>query len=528
MNWLRKFYVWMVPALLLVFICTGVNYSDSEDKTFIYRVQYIATEKEKKEFEKLETEKEKKKFIEEFWKKRDPTPSTEVNEFKKQFKRRKKEANKQFRGEAKTGWKTDRGKIYILLGKPDERREKPFMGTETSKTGDMGADRDYSIREWTYYNLPTEYGLGPQVKIEFVDRGWNRVRLKSRLDYNIEIAKGVETASQVANVVESVAPADVGDVTQAQKGAKESPKKKKLSPQQIIENLLTEKQSRENFDFKDRMYYFKTKKENKTRSYITVGIKPSDISEKESESDIYAGAFLEKKGAKKKAESTGSSASKKSSGLKKIPKFLEYKGNKDFSRDDYHLFQIDVGLEPGKWILKLAIYDKISGEKALKIRELDVPSYDKRPELSSFVLLKDYQKLEKNTEGKTRRFFTVENIQLIPELDDTLIKGEQSLQVYYQIYNSEDGNLKKYNRHIRLRIKRPSDEKYKLISGYPQSFLNKRNNVGAFGFNTKELTRFPAAGYELQVDVVDSEDKTKKDSEKLRYILKGKNNKNKD
>lgn len=82
-------------------------------------VAYIITSKEEKVFRQLETDRQRDLFIEEFWRQRDPIPGTPTNEFKEEHYRRIEYANKWFsRGTSKTGWKTERGRIYIILGEP--------------------------------------------------------------------------------------------------------------------------------------------------------------------------------------------------------------------------------------------------------------------------------------------------------------------------------------------------------------------------------------------------------------------------
>jgi GWxTD domain-containing protein len=59
------------------------------------------------------------RFITEFWARRDPSPGTFENEYRRMFWTRVFDANRRFRSSTTPGWKTDRGKIYILLGEPD-------------------------------------------------------------------------------------------------------------------------------------------------------------------------------------------------------------------------------------------------------------------------------------------------------------------------------------------------------------------------------------------------------------------------
>ncbi|HSA97134.1 MAG TPA: GWxTD domain-containing protein, partial [Acidobacteriota bacterium] len=83
------------------------------------QVVYIITKKERDVFLALQTDRERDIFIEAFWKHRDPTPGTPQNEFQDEHVKRFNYANKFYgRSTPLPGWRTDRGRIYILLGPP--------------------------------------------------------------------------------------------------------------------------------------------------------------------------------------------------------------------------------------------------------------------------------------------------------------------------------------------------------------------------------------------------------------------------
>ena len=88
---------------------------------------YIIMPEERDVFENLTTHEEKARFIEQFWYRRDPDPRTSFNEFKEEHYRRIAYANQWFKS-GKSGWKTDRGRIYIMHGPPDETESHPAGG----------------------------------------------------------------------------------------------------------------------------------------------------------------------------------------------------------------------------------------------------------------------------------------------------------------------------------------------------------------------------------------------------------------
>ena len=87
-------------------------------------VAYIITDEEREAFKRLSTDDERQQFIEQFWLRRDPTPDTEENEYKEEHYRRIAYANERF-ASGIPGWKTDRGRIYITFGPPDEIESHP-------------------------------------------------------------------------------------------------------------------------------------------------------------------------------------------------------------------------------------------------------------------------------------------------------------------------------------------------------------------------------------------------------------------
>jgi GWxTD domain-containing protein len=91
-------------------------------------VTYIITDEERKAFKKLENDDERERFIEEFWRRRDPDPDTDENEFKEEYYERIAYANEHF-ASGIPGWKTDRGRMWIMYGKPDSRETHPMGGS---------------------------------------------------------------------------------------------------------------------------------------------------------------------------------------------------------------------------------------------------------------------------------------------------------------------------------------------------------------------------------------------------------------
>ncbi len=129
-------------------------------------VLYIISDEEKSAFKRMSTEDERENFIESFWLRRDPTPDTMENEFKEEHYRRIAYANERY-ASGIPGWKTDRGRIYITFGPPDENESHPSGGTyERPYEEGGGTTSTYPFEKWRYRYLE---GIGSDIIIEFVD-----------------------------------------------------------------------------------------------------------------------------------------------------------------------------------------------------------------------------------------------------------------------------------------------------------------------------------------------------------------------
>ncbi|MDP2209672.1 MAG: GWxTD domain-containing protein [Bacteroidota bacterium] len=88
-------------------------------------LSYIITDAEKKQFGKLTELDAKRKFLYDFWKRRDIDPSTTINEFKEEYMQRVEYVKQTYSASFKKGWKTDRGRVYIVYGPPDDIERYP-------------------------------------------------------------------------------------------------------------------------------------------------------------------------------------------------------------------------------------------------------------------------------------------------------------------------------------------------------------------------------------------------------------------
>jgi GWxTD domain-containing protein len=129
-------------------------------------VPYIITNEERAAFKKLTTDDEREQFIEAFWERRNPNPGSPENEFKEEYYRRIAYANEHF-ASGIPGWKTDRGRIYIMYGPADEVDSHPSGGTYVRPPEEGGGETaTYPFEQWRYRYID---GIGTNIILEFVD-----------------------------------------------------------------------------------------------------------------------------------------------------------------------------------------------------------------------------------------------------------------------------------------------------------------------------------------------------------------------
>lgn len=129
-------------------------------------VAYIISPEEVAAFKQLSNDEERDQFIENFWLRRDPTPDTPENEYKEEHYRRIAYVNEHF-GAGLPGWKTDRGRIYIMWGAPDQIESHPTGGTwDRPQDQGGGTTSTYPYETWRYRYLE---GVDQNVELEFVD-----------------------------------------------------------------------------------------------------------------------------------------------------------------------------------------------------------------------------------------------------------------------------------------------------------------------------------------------------------------------
>lgn len=152
-----------LPALLLIAILTSLYGAAQQElypglppayqKWIDEDVRWIISTQEREAFLKLASNNERDHFVIEFWERRNPNPGSKDNPFKEEHYRRMAFSNAHF-AEKMPGWKTDRGRVYIVYGPPDSIIKHSSLGTNPPE------------EVWSYRHMPGAHG---DVSLQFVD-----------------------------------------------------------------------------------------------------------------------------------------------------------------------------------------------------------------------------------------------------------------------------------------------------------------------------------------------------------------------
>src|SRR5687767_7917494 len=399
-------------------------------------VAYIITKDEKRAFQALTTDEERENFIENFWRRRDPNPDTEENEYREQYYERIAYANEHF-SSGIPGWKTDRGRIYIAWGKPDSIETHPTGGAYDRPSWEGGGSTTtYPFEVWWYRHLD---GVGDGIEIEFVDpTGTGEYRIAR--DANEKDAlrtvpgAGLTTAEQLGL-------ADKGDrIAGMNQGGFQREQDTPFRRMETIANLhrppqvkfsdlagITSSESildNNPLDFELRIDFFRQSDERVIATF-TVQTDNKEITFKD------VGGLQQ---AKLNIFGRITAVSGKRSGI-----FEDSVTTSATSveladlRDKKSVYQKAVALTPGTYKVDVVVRDVETGNRGLRNIGFTVPRYDEKKLSTSSLILAS--KLRSTTEADIGGQFVIGNAKVIPNLSGSYKKG-QEVGVYLQVYNA--------------------------------------------------------------------------------------------
>ncbi len=401
-------------------------------------VRYILTRNEDKAFKRLRTDEERAAFIERFWARRDPTPVTPFNEFRVQFRERVAAANRQFQDSAVPGWKTDRGKIYVLLGPPDEiihdtvargHRGTILWTYRNTARPDLGPNmivpfaRDTS-GEFVMTVRPTEVadvnqGLAPHTpNMGFEAWLFGSDPRNNPMRPEFRDSRGIDPLLRSRGVFGGSSDLSLlGDLTKLQ-----------LPEYEVLNEQVVTRTFFGRLPMQVRVDYFKATEE---RSYLTLtlGVRSSALQFRRTASGT------EQPLVTVSARLTSEENPQVSLGLESPRNFAPSPRNAGARYDEELAWQASVALEPGLYKASFALEDVARGSIATHQVNLEIPDfYDSGLQMSSVVLA---DSLESAPEGSAtgRTPFVFGRWLLVPRLEPEFRPGQEAA-FYFQVYNA--------------------------------------------------------------------------------------------
>jgi GWxTD domain-containing protein len=403
-------------------------------------VTYIITDEERKAFKRLNTDEEREQFVEQFWLRRDPTPDTIENEYKEEHYRRIAYANERY-ASGIPGWKTDRGRIYITFGPPDEIDSHPSGGTYERPMAEGGGETStYPFEDWRYRYIE---GIGNDVNIEFVDptmTGEYRMTMDpSEKDALLYVPNAGLTLSEQMGLTDKTARFQRTDGTHL--GTDGSSEPTTLNEFNRLEQYV-KLQKPPAIKFKDLEAVINTRitfnilpmlvrvdyvriTDNSVLTNITVQFENRDMQ------------FQAKEGVQKAIVNLfGRVTTLSRRPVTTFEKPLEIIAPPDMLQrvaDQKSLFQESVPLAPGRYRLNIVAKDVVGGNLNNYEVALDVPRFEEERLASSSLILADViEKLPTKSIGGS--MFAIGDTKVRPRVGDRF-KQDEKMGIYFQVYN---------------------------------------------------------------------------------------------
>ncbi|MBA3693552.1 MAG: GWxTD domain-containing protein, partial [Acidobacteria bacterium] len=400
-------------------------------------VEYIITGDEKKAYKALKTDEERENFIENFWRRRDPDPDTEENEYREQYYERIAYANEHY-ASGIPGWKTDRGRIYITFGKPDEIETHPTGGAYDRPSYEGGGSTTtYPFETWFYRHLDN---VGDGIEIEFVDptgTGEYRIaRSPNEKDALLNVpGAGLTTAESLGlgNKGDRISGINNGQnftreqdspfrrleiITALQRppSVKFSDLQASLSDSGVIDNNP--------LDFDMRVDFFR-QSDDRVITAFTVQASNKELQFKDAgglqqaQMNIFGRVMAvsgKRSGIFEDSVTTSATAQE----------LIEAKDRKS-------VYQKAIALTPGTYKVDVVVRDVGTGNRGIRSIGFTVPKYDENKLSTSTLILAST--LRSTTERDIGGSFVIGSAKVIPNLSGVYKKG-QDVGLYLQVYNT--------------------------------------------------------------------------------------------
>jgi len=414
---------------------------DNSFKTWLNEdVTYIISPEERTAFLQLETNEEREQFIEQFWLRRSSNPDMPDNDFKEEHYRRIAYTNEHY-ASGIPGWKTDRGRIYIIWGAPDEIESHPTGGTyDRPMEEGGGSTTTYPWERWRYRYLE---GIQENVELEFVDPSGSgeyhltmdpseKDALLNVPGAGLSLMESMGLASKTDRFTRSDGthmptslggtPASLNEFTRLELYAKvQRPPEVKYKD---LEALVTSRMVRDQVKFNYRTDFLKVTNDT-VLVPVTVQV-PNNQLQFKNKDGVYTAQL--------------NIFGRVSTLTNRIVQTFEDSVTRDYPESLYKqsmklssVYQKSLPLRPGLYRLDLVIKDVDSGNVGAVNTRLAVPRYeDEKLEASSLILADQIEHVPAKQIGTGQ--FVLGSSKVRPRLDADFTTADK-LGIYLQIYN---------------------------------------------------------------------------------------------
>jgi GWxTD domain-containing protein len=477
-------------------------------------VIYIISPEERHSFLHLATNEEREQFIEAFWQRRNPDPDSPENTFKEEHYRRIAYANEHY-ASGIPGWKTDRGKIYIMWGPADEVDSHPTGGTwDRPSDQGGGSTTTYPWETWRYRHLDGE-GLGENVELEFVDptsTGEYHMTIDpSEKDALLRVPGAGLTMAEsmgLADKSQRFSNTDGTNVAWNESGAGGQTEQNNeftrlelmaaiFRPPPVkfkdLEAISTSRLVRDQVKFDYRFDFLRITSDT-VLVPVTVQIPVKQLN------------FLQKDGVDSASLNVFARITTLSG---RIVQTFEDTLRADFPADllaksvnTSRIYQKTVPLSPGLYRLDIVVKDVNSGNVGVVNTRLAVPRFqDDELSTSSLILADDIRSVSTQDIGLGQ--FVIGDVKVRPRMDGTFAEND-SIGVFLQVYNLKvDDKTKKADASVEYRVTKEKDSKPTLTFDVPADKVPQHGEEMTLE-NRITLGSLPPGKYQLAVAVTDN------------------------
>jgi GWxTD domain-containing protein len=426
-------------------------------------VAYIITPEERSTFLHLNTNEERESFIENFWERRNPDPGSADNTYKEDYYERIAYANEHF-SSGIPGWKTDRGRIYLIWGPPDDKESHPSGGPYERPADEGGGETTtYPFEDWTYHYME---GLGENITIEFVDpTGTGEYHLtmdpseKDALTYipgaGLTDLEAMGLSSKNARFQNTdgthdpqgigMTPENANEFSRLEQFAKvqQAPAVKFKDLEAVVDSRVTANQIK--FDCQSDFLRI-TADTDLVPITVQIPNRQMSFQEKNGVQTATMHVFARITSVSGRVVNTFEDSISGDTPDSLLQQYL-----KGFS-----LYQKAVPLSPGLYRLDVVVKDINSGNLGVLNTALRVPRFeDDQLGTSSLILADEIHKVSSSTIGQGE--FVLGDLKVRPKLNATFTQGSE-MGIFLQVYNLQvDTKSHEANATIHFQVMRPDD-----------------------------------------------------------------------